>query len=490
MLDVGTAQSIKHQVGPQRRSVRAVARETGHSRNTVRRYARGAEPGQSAQGRPRASPKKAAAQAALVALLADVEQQQDRKQRLTAQRAFDLLKKRGVDVGYTIVKELFAEERRRRAEVFVPLSWQKGEAAFVDFFEVLVDVEEPLGARVDSTYEVDGVVFHRVKAHLFVMRLPATGIDVVTLYPRQDQVCFLDGHVRAFRQLGGVPSRIGYDNLKPAVKKFVNHGRQLQERFASLSNHYRFEPVFARPYTGHDKGTVEARGKSIRWNVLTPIPRGLSLLDIDLDSPVELDDEQRDEINRLQSLPAVDFDARRHVVASVTSRSLVQVEGLTCSVPERLARTDVDAFLGPFAVDIVGRDGIRVTHLRAAFGGKRLDYRHYLKTLSEKPQAVRQVAHVLVPQLGEPFASTWRALLLEHDPIDAARVFCRVLRRIHDVGFDSAAAECLRGDAITRGARAPPTTPATSTMHVPVRLRVEVETSSLAIYDTLLGVTS
>jgi len=114
---VGTAQSIKHQVGPQRRSVRAVARETGHSRNTVGRCARGAEPGQSELGRPRASPKKRAAQAALVALLADVEKPQERKQRLTAQRAFDLLKKRGVDVGYTVVKQLFAEERRRRGEL-------------------------------------------------------------------------------------------------------------------------------------------------------------------------------------------------------------------------------------------------------------------------------------------------------------------------------------------------------------------------------------
>ena len=489
MLDVVTAQSISHQVGPQKRSLRAVARETGVSRNTVRRYARGADPTQSSLSKPRASPKTDAAREALRALFDEVRTQEGKKQRLTAQRAVDLLHDRGVDVGYSLVKQLVVEERRRRAEVFVPLTWHKGEAALVDFFEVLIDVEDPLGARVESTCEVNGVTYYRVKAALFLMRLPASGIDVVCLYPRQDQVCFLDGHVRAFMQLGGVPERIGYDNLKPAVKKLVGTGRQLQQRFLALANHYGFEPVFARPYTGHDKGAVEARGKGFRGQYLTPIPRGATLLDVAFDLVLELDEEQQDEVRRLRPLPVHHFDARRHVVASVSSRSLFQVDGLTCSVPEHLARTEVDGFAGPFAVDVIGRDGTSVTHLRAAFGSKRIDYRHYLKTLSEKPQAMRQVAQTLIAQLGEPFSSMWRSLLNEHDPIDAARVFCRVLRQVHDVGVEEAGQECLRGEAGWRGARAPPPTATSPSFEVPRALRVDVETSSLTIYDALLGST-
>jgi hypothetical protein len=143
MLDLGTAQSIRRQVGPQRRSLRAVARETGQSRNTVRLSARGAEAGRSKRDRTRASPKTEAARAAIVEVLADVEQQQGRKQRLTAQHVLDFLDERGVGVGYTLVKQLLAEERRRRVDVFVPLAWQKGEAGFVDIFEVVVEIEEP-----------------------------------------------------------------------------------------------------------------------------------------------------------------------------------------------------------------------------------------------------------------------------------------------------------------------------------------------------------
>ena len=316
MLDGVTPQSISHQVGPQRRAIRAVARETGVSRNTVRRYARGAEPGESGQSNARSSSKTDAAREALRALLDELNARLGKKQRLTAYRAFELLKARGVDVGYSVVKELVVEERRRTAEVFVPLTWHKGEAALVDFFEVLIDVEEPLDARIESTIETDCVTLYRVRAALFLMRLPASGIDVVSLYLRQDQVCFLDGHVRGFRQLGGVPLRIGYDNLKPAVKKLVGNGRQLQQRFVALANHYRFEPVFARAYTGHDKVAVEARGKGFRGQHLTPIPRGRTLLDVTADLVLELDEHQQDEVRQLQQLPAADFDARRHVVTS------------------------------------------------------------------------------------------------------------------------------------------------------------------------------
>ncbi len=83
----------------------------------------------------------------------------------------------------------------------------------------------------------------------------------------------------------------------------------------------------------------------------------------------------------------------------------------------------------------------------------------------------------------------WRSLLNEHDPIDAARVFCRVLRRVHDVGVEEAGLECLRGEAGWRGARAPPPTATSPSFEVPRALRVDVETSSLTIYDALLGST-
>lgn len=60
----------------------------------------------------------------------------------------------GFDVGYTTIKEAYAEWKRQRREVFVPLVYHPGELAQVDFFEVLIDV----GGQ-------------RIKAWMFVLRL-------------------------------------------------------------------------------------------------------------------------------------------------------------------------------------------------------------------------------------------------------------------------------------------------------------------------------
>ena len=99
---------------------------------------------------------------------------------------------------------------------------------------------------------------------MFLMRLMSSSRDFCGLYPRQDQVCFLDGHVRAFAHLGCVPSRAVYDNLKAAVKRhLVGSERELSGRFMAMTVHDALEASFCRPRTGHDKGGVESRGKNI-----------------------------------------------------------------------------------------------------------------------------------------------------------------------------------------------------------------------------------
>ena len=66
-------------------------------------------------------------------------------------------------------------------------------------------------------------------------------------------------------------------NFWAAVRRRVGAERQPTDRFRALSSHYLFEPCFARPGEGHDKGGVEARGKGLRLEHLTPIPQGQTL---------------------------------------------------------------------------------------------------------------------------------------------------------------------------------------------------------------------
>jgi hypothetical protein len=53
------------------------------------------------------------------------------------------------------------------------------------------------------------------------MRLMYSGRDFAWIYERQDQISFLDGHVRAFAHFDHVPARVAYDNLRAVVVRIL-----------------------------------------------------------------------------------------------------------------------------------------------------------------------------------------------------------------------------------------------------------------------------
>jgi hypothetical protein len=166
----------------------------------------------------------------------------------------------------------------------------------------------------------------------------------------------------------------------------------------------------------------------------------------------------------------------------------LQLDGATYSVPERLARCHVHVFAGPFAIDIE-HDGVRVCLCRVRFGERRVRYLHYARSLSQKPQALRQVAQALLTEMGEPFVTSWKALVDAHDELHAARLFRPVLVAVDEHGLHEAARlveqRALKGLS-GLGARAPPLD-ATSSLAVPARLDVVVQASPLDIYDAITG---
>lgn len=174
--------------------------------------------------------------------------------------------------------------------------------------------------------------------------------DFPWLYPRQDQTCFLDGHVRAFQWLGAIYQRLLFDNLKPAVAKVLaGSERQLTARLAALASHYLFEPCLARPATGHDKGGVEARGKGVRWAHLVPIPAGDSLEAISNALMARLDVEaakKKDVDGRtVAELFAAELPAM--VLSGEATRSaLVKVKGGHSSVWSQWAAKALTAYAG------------------------------------------------------------------------------------------------------------------------------------------------
>jgi transposase len=484
---------VRHKVLVEGRSQRSVARELGLSRTTVAKYVEQALPVRRAEAGPRPRPVWAAVEARVEALLADSAKWTGGKQQLTATRLHAMLVAEGKHVGVTVIKTAVAEWRRQRREVFVPLTYRPGDLAEVDFFEVLVDI--------------DGT---RRKAWLFLMRLMYSGRDFAWIYERQDQISFLDGHVRAFAHFGGVPARVAYDNLRAAVVRILVGGaRTLTARFAALASHYLIEACFCRPGEGHDKGGVESRGKAVRQQALVPIPSGTTLATINEALLAQMDarlgshrnaagqtigDRFAEEQRQFRPAP-IPFAPEATTVATVTPRALVRLEGASYSVWTRWAGLDLVVRIGASTVTIVGRDGTRVHHPRKRFGERSIDYRHFLVELARKPQAVRQVLPDLLRDLGPPFPAIWDQLQGAHGARDAARLLAKVLGQLETRGAAvvvpaliaalAAGTPLLLALAPTRSAPDCLTPDA-----VPAPLRdIEVHTGAAADYDGwLIGV--
>ncbi len=480
---------IRHQVLVEGRSQRRVAKEFGISRLTVRKYVGEVAPRRKDTG-PRARPVWAAVQPRVEMLLAESAHWTGGKQRLTATRLHELLLAEGRQVGVTVVKAAVAEWKRQRREVFVPLTYRPGDLAEVDFFEVLIDV--------------DGM---RRKAWLFLMRLMYSGRDFAWIYDRQDQISFLDGHVRAFAHFAGAPARIAYDNLRAAVVRILVGGaRTLTPRFTALASHYLVEACFCRPGEGHDKGGVESRGKAVRQQALVPIPTGPTLAGINETLLARMDarlDRTRDAAGQtigtrfaeeqplFRSAPTP-FAPEATTFATVSPRALIRLEGLY-SVPCRWAGLDLVVHVGATTVTIIGHDGTRILHPRVRVGRRSIDYRHYLSELARKPQAVRQVLPELLRDLGDPFPAIWDQLHAAHGPREAARLFAKVLGHVDTYG--AAVAVPALTTALETGTPlllaftpGPPSPDRVALDALPTRLRdIEVISGCAADYDGWLG---
>src|SRR5438552_18078210 len=234
MLRMDQVHVVRHKVLVEGRTQRSVARELGLARVTVRKYVDQAAPTRKLESGRRPRPVWDAVAERVQAVLAESVRWTGGKQRLTATRLHELLRTEGHRVGVTVVKDAVAEWKRQRREVFVPLTYRPGDLAEVDFFEVLVDV--------------DGT---RRTAWLFLMRLMYSGRDFAWIYERQDQISFLDGHVRAFAHFDGVLAGVAYENLRAAGGRILVGGTGRHTPLCSGSvSHYMPEAFIRRPLAG------------------------------------------------------------------------------------------------------------------------------------------------------------------------------------------------------------------------------------------------
>jgi transposase len=207
-------------------SIRELAARHGVHRRTVRAALADAVPPQR-KTPVRRSPALGAYQDTVRGWLIE-DQSAPRKQRHTARRVWQrLIEEKGGVMAESSVRHLVARLRRElnsgRSLVTVPQTHPEGREAEVDFGEFQAVIA--------------GIV---TTLWMFVLRLSHSGRAVHVSYGNQASESFLDGHVRAFEALGGVPTgMIRYDNLTPAViRVLLGRERSQNPRFIALRSHY------------------------------------------------------------------------------------------------------------------------------------------------------------------------------------------------------------------------------------------------------------
>ena len=370
--------------------MRQIERELHHSRHTIKKALEQAEAGSYRLKVPRAAPVLGPYKARIEQLLAQNEDLPG-KHRLTGHRIFKVVWAegyRGSEAG-VLVYLWQLRQAKRQVKVFIPLEFEPGQDAQVDWGEAQVILA---GAQVT--------------VYLFVMRLCYSRKIFVMAFPSQKQECFLAGHVAAFHFLGGIARRLTYDNLKAAVKKIlIGPERQEQASFIVFRSHYLFESHYCTPGAGHEKGRVEEGVGYARRNFMSPLLQAADFADLNEQlRQACLEDEGRrvsrqpqtiaaawqQERPKLRPLPAYDLDCCRQVESQLNGFSQVEVETNRYSVPTDQAAPSLRVKLYPFEVKIYRPDQKEAIAVHARCYDQHQDILaplHYLPLLEQRPGA-------------------------------------------------------------------------------------------------------
>ncbi len=418
-------------------SLHEIAKRTGLSRNTIRKWIRAPEATQPVYQRRAVFNKLNPFHATLErALKADALR--PKSQRRTAKALLTQIRADGYEGGYSQLTAFIRAWRGQQGKslrAFVPLSFALGEAFQFDWSEE--------GLLI-------GGIYRRMQvAHL---KLCASRAFWLVAYPSQGHEMLFDAHTRAFAALGGVPRRGIYDNMKTAVDK-VNKGkgRTVNARFAVMCAHYLFDPDFCNVASGWEKGIVEKNVQDSRrriwleaqderfssfealnawlsqrcralWHELVhPQYPGLSVAEV-----LELEQAE------MMPMPAP-FDGYVEKPVRVSSTALVSLGRNRYSVPCEFAGRWVSSRLYPTRIDLVADDAVIASHARLLDRDQvSYDWQHYLPLIERKPGALRN---------GAPFADLPRPLrqlrhgLARH--IGGDRIMAQVLAAVPVAGLEA-----------------------------------------------------
>jgi transposase len=400
--------------------IREIARRTGLSRNTVRKYLATdiVEP----EYPKRKSPSKLDDYEPTLINWLHREAKRHRKQRRTVKQLHSDLVQLGYTGSYDRVAAFARDWRQAQQEAkgtagkaFVPLRFAPGEAFQFDWSEDWAVIN-------GSNTKLQIAHFKLSHSRAFILRA----------YLLQTHEMLFDAHYHGLKALGGIPERGIYDNMKSAVDK-VGRGkaRVVNKRFQAMVSHYLFEAEFCNPASGWEKGQVEKSVRDARPRIWQGAPGFASLdaLNIWLESRCKALWEEtqhpelagrtiaecwREERESLMPMPPA-FDGFVEHTKRVSSTCLVTFDSNRYSVPASFANKVVSLRVYADRLVMVAEAQVIAEHKRVFSRARKgpgrtvYDWHHYLCVVQRKPGALRNGAPF--EELPESFKQLQQRLL-------------------------------------------------------------------------------
>ena len=300
------------------------------------------------------------------------------KQALTKQQIYELLKKQGFLASYSTVVLEIKKLKGSGNECFIRQDYEFGDRLEYDFGEVKL--------------VINGVVR---KYYLAVLSSPAGNFRWCYLYDNCKKEVFMDSHVKFFEMNKGVWKEIVYDNMRNVVSKFIGKNeKELNEDLIKMSLYYGFEINVTNAFSGNEKGYVEGSVKYLRNKIFAENYKFSTE-----ESAIEYMESQLMKLNETSRI----IEERKYLKATkpplelanihestVNKYSFVQIENNFYSVPEYLVGLTVTSKIYYNKILIYSNNELVCEHKKLD-GSKKIsaDIRHYLKTLTFKPGALR-----------------------------------------------------------------------------------------------------
>jgi transposase len=195
------------------------------------------------------------------------------------------------------------------------------------------------------------------RVYALVASLPYSGAQTAFFSLEMTIESFLEGHVRAFEWLGGIPRECVYDNLRAVVARRDGDEVIWNRRFLHLRGHYGFHATACTPATPREKGSVEAAVRYLKSG-FWPARRFTELHELDgqyvdwrdrtcnrrthATGRFPVDERLAEERQALRSLSPLRFDWSGSRSTRVPIDGYLRHGGCFYRVPERLVHERVE----------------------------------------------------------------------------------------------------------------------------------------------------